>query len=185
MATPRPRLPARYLDSFMLHKVARSYYFRKHKASEFECTIPSMKTIDEIRYKNLKQLVTDAAGPSGDEGRGLTALVERAAANGKKLSRPTLYQILTKRETASGTVKGVGDELARSIEDALKLERGWMDNDHDIRTVEAQPNAPVVSPDKITELITLFLQSSQTGQDFILDSARHVSRVPASARQSN
>ncbi len=132
-----------------------------------------MKIIDEIRYENLMSLVLKAAGPAGDMGKGLTRLVEEAASNGKNLSRPTLYQILTKRETSAGSIRQVGSELARDIEEALRLHRGYMDNDH----AQAETDDLGVSLDRLQKVIALFWQSTIRGQDAILESAELAEKI--------
>lgn len=106
-----------------------------------------MRTIDQIRYNNLLQLVNDRGGL---EGKGLRKLVEESEKVGERLSEPTLKQILAHTKTAAGTVKNVGDELARKIETHLGLKPGWMDNDHQMAKPEND------EPD--IEEITIFLQ---------------------------
>jgi hypothetical protein len=160
IAAPRPRSPARYWDSFMLHTVAPRFVYCKHQASKEKSTMLRMKTINEIRYTNLERLVADAGG--------LTELVEKS--NGK-LSRPTLDQILKKRTTARGTVKNVGDDLARDIEKCLRLQAGWMDNVHG-----GQAEALVIPPEfvnapQLAKLVIQFAQATDHGRMQILRAA--------------
>lgn len=150
IAAPRPLSPAKYSDSFMLQSVAPRYVDCKHQATLKSSKMLSMKTTDEIRYENLQKLVDEA----GD----LTKLVDKA---GGKLSRPTLDQILKKRTTAAGVVKNVGDDLARKIEEALRLERGWMDNEHGAPAQVAEYN---ISPAKLAELVMVYCQANEIGR---------------------
>jgi hypothetical protein len=162
-----------FLDSLTLPIVALSYSQNMHKAIILCSRMLCMKIIDEIRYENLMGLVLKYAGPGGDMGKGLTRLVEEAASNGKTLSRPTLYQILTKRETSAGSVRQVGSELARDIEEALRLNRGYMDNDH----APAETDDLGVSLDRLQKVIALFWQSTIRGQDAILESAELAEKI--------
>lgn len=168
ISAPRPRFCDKNSDSFMLHKVAQSYIDCKHQATNKNSRMLGMKTCDEIRYENLKRLV--------DEAGSLSRLVEKS--NGK-LSRPTLYQILERVTTAAGTPKNVGDDLARKIEDALRLERGWMDNPEN-----AEPARPSVAmmPNEILELISLYSRCDQDGRKAILSAAKgaaEITSIPA------
>lgn len=164
---PRPRSSDMYSDSFMLHMVAPRYVDCKHQATNKGSRMLAMKTCDEIRYENLKRLV--------DEAGGLSRLVEKS--NGK-LSRPTLYQILERITTAAGTVKNVGDDLARKIEEALKLERGWMDNQENAQA--AMPSKALL-PNELIELISLYGQCDQDGRKAILAAAQGAAEVTASS----
>lgn len=180
ICVPRPRLPEMYSDSFMLHNVAPSYVYCKHQATNKSSRMLAMKTIDEIRYSNLEKLVMDAAAPGNDIGKGLSNLVKSANARNKKLSREMLYQILTRRETASGTVRNVGDALARGIEDALRLEHGWMDNDHS--QVQAIP-ALAIDANTIANIVAVYCQSDEMGRKGILaavEAAKHLAGLNTS-----
>lgn len=55
-----------------------------------------------------------------------------------------LSQILTRAPTPAGTPRGMGDEIARRIEQALDLPRGWMDVPHEdiLPTGHAVTEAP-------------------------------------------
>lgn len=156
-AAPRPRSAERYSDSFMLLSVAPSYVDYKHQATSKSSRMLGMKTCDEIRYENLERLVEEAGG--------LSRLIEKS--NGK-LNRPTLYQILERVTTAAGTPKNIGDDLARKIEEALKLERGWMDNQENAQL--GQSNA-VLMPKEVIELLTLYSQCNPAGRKLILSAA--------------
>lgn len=144
----------------MLHNVAPRFVYCKHQASEDLSTMLRMKTINEIRYANLEKLVADAGG--------LTELVEKS--NGK-LSRPTLDQILKKRTTARGTVKNVGDDLARDIEKCLRLQAGWMDNIHGSPVEMLVIPPEFVNAPQIAKLVVQFAQATENGRMQILRAA--------------
>jgi hypothetical protein len=169
----------KYSDSFMLHSVAPRFVDYKHQAPEKSSRMLRMKTVQEIRYENLERLVMKAAGEGGDLGRGLSKLVDLAAERGKDLSRPTLYQILTKKKTSGGATRNVGDDLAREIEDALRLERGWMDNEHE--TQGTSMAAPAIATD-LAELIAVFCHTNELGRE-AMRSAMKIARqnIPATA----
>lgn len=170
IAAPRPLSPAIYSDSFMLRSVAPRYVDCKHQATSKASKMLCMKTTDEIRYENLQRLVAEA----GD----LSTLVDRAKG---KLSRPTLYQILERKTTAAGVAKNVGDDLARKLEDALRLERGWMDNDHSQATAST---APSYSPDELAEMVKVFCQTNDLGRKGIR-AAVEAARMAALASPSS
>lgn len=127
-----------------------------------------VKTVEEIRYQNLEFLVKNFMRNGDDQGKALTRMKEDAAGRGKDISRATLYQILTRKETAAGTVKNVGSDLARSIEDAMKLEHGWMDQDHE--AVRLQENG--VKLEAMQEVIAAFWNCDDDNRRLILESAR-------------
>lgn len=169
MNAPRPLSADKYSDSFMLLTVAPRYDLGKHRAT-FKCSrMLHMKTIDEIRYDNLQRLVMEAGG--------LTELVEKS---GNRLSRPTLYQILEKKTTASGAIKNVGDELARKIEEALRLEPGWMDNLSDEERRPAKTSG--IRPDIASEIILIMGTLSSDAQEMLLGSARDLADSVAIGR---
>lgn len=70
-----------------------------------------MKTIEEIRRDNLLKLIEDS-------GVGITKFSEHLGRSQSQISN------------LKNSVREIGSELAREIERALNLERGWMDNDH-------------------------------------------------------
>lgn len=123
-----------------------------------------MKTIDEIRYENLDLLISNNGG--------LTALVEKS---GGKLNRATLDQIWRKRTTAAGTIKNVGDDLARNIEISLRLEKGWMDNQKGVVVGETDPTA--IPSGQLMELVNLFSASTPKGRELIIQSARNAPKL--------
>lgn len=163
IAAPRPRSSDIYSDSFMLRSVAPSYVDYKHHATFKSSRMLGMKTCDEIRYENLRRLVEEAGG--------LSRLVEKS--NGK-LNRPTLYQILERITTAAGTVKNVGDDLARKIEEALKLDRGWMDN---AQSAQVADPGKLLLPNEVIQLISLYSQCDPDGRRSIMSAAESAAEV--------
>lgn len=88
-----------------------------------------MRTIEEIRRLRLVEL--------RDKYKGIAELNE---ARGKSRIDSTLTQIVNGSVgSKTGKPKTMGSELARSIEEDLKLERGWMDNDPDLLHAAAKP----------------------------------------------
>jgi hypothetical protein len=78
-----------------------------------------MKVVEEIRRERLKELLQE---------RG--SYVALNALLGLNARDSTLNQIVNQAPNSkSGTIKSMGSEQARRLEDAAKKERGWMDND--------------------------------------------------------
>ena len=75
-----------------------------------------MLTVGEIGYANLTYPAQQADG--------LTQLVEKLQG---KLSRDSLYRNLDRNVSESGKPREVRDVLARNLEHALGIERGWID----------------------------------------------------------
>lgn len=87
-----------------------------------------MKTIDEIRRDNLL-IAIERCGT-------MTALAEAA-----KVSAPYLSQIKNKTpESKTGKPKGMGNDVARKIEKALKEPEGWIDVEHTDNSAPAYHN---------------------------------------------
>jgi len=124
-----------------------------------------MRTNDEIRYCNLLALVNKRGGL---DGKGLKKLVDESERHGEKLSGPTLKQVLDKTKTASGTTKGIGDELARKIELHLDLGRGWMDQDHEApeSTEETPPDI-----DEAMKILAVFAKLKKSDRHQVLSFA--------------
>ena len=135
-----------------------------------------MRTIEEIRYNNLLRLVNDRGGI---DGKGLKKLVEESDRFGEKLSSPTLRQILTYTKTAAGTVKNVGDVLARKIEQHLGLETGWMDNDHQAPQASGDDRPEM---DEIFQLLSAYNASSPKHRENIMNSAKFAAERSAIER---
>jgi hypothetical protein len=154
----------------MLHTVAPRYVYCKHQATFRSSTMLAMKTIDEIRYENLQSLIQDTGG--GD----LTKALEKTkswhlAESTNKLSRQTIDQILKRRKTQKGATKGVGDELARKIEEEFRLERGWMDNPANGTTQAAAPPG-ALDADMVISLLDAFRRLDEHDKGLVLDFAR-------------
>lgn len=176
IAAPRPRSEEMYSDSFMLRTVARCYVDCKHHAIYKRSKMLRMKTVDEIRYENLTKLLADFG--DGD----LTKMLEKSKSwhlreSENRLNRQNLDQILKKRTTASGAIRGVGDELARKIEEEFRLERGWMDNPREM--VAANPRPSGIRADILVELIQLIDQMTDDVQGLVLEAARNLREASA------
>lgn len=120
---PRPRSPLSHSLSFMLSILARC---QVNAIAQYELgklakryLIKQMKTIGEIRRDNLLLLL--------DEYKSLANLNDQL---GMTRTDATLSQIKNKNMTHRGEPKMMGTALARRIELDLKLQGGWMDNDH-------------------------------------------------------
>ena len=72
-----------------------------------------MKSIDEIRRQNMRKLVTEQCNG---------VLKEFAAAAGVQPGQASHLNT---------GFRNIGDNIARRIENAFALEKGWMDRDHD------------------------------------------------------
>lgn len=81
-------------------------------------TATSKRRHETVRLDNLEILVTEAGSAS--------ALARRA-----RTSESYLSQIRNRLTTARGTPRGVGDELAIKLEQAMGKPDGWMDEPHD------------------------------------------------------
>ena len=78
----------------------------------------AMKTIDEIRLTNLLALI-DSAGSI------------QAVADATNRSHAQISQIKNSAKYGdTGKNRAMGDTMARALEKAFQLERGWMDNVH-------------------------------------------------------
>lgn len=121
-----------------------------------------MKTVAEIRYENLANLVQSLS--DGD----LTAFVEKGknwrnmGAKEKKNKRSNLDQVLKRRTTMGGSTRNVGDELAREIEKEFGIEIGWLDNIH---TALHQAAQTAFSPQEIAEFVYIYCCSDETGKE--------------------
>lgn len=79
-----------------------------------------MKPVEEIRRDNLQQLVQQSGGISS-----LNTRLGRSARDS------TFNQILNRSvNSKGGKPKSMGPRMARSIEEALSLQEGWMDTPH-------------------------------------------------------
>lgn len=78
-----------------------------------------MATSKELRLENLRALVA--------EFKTADAVAQRAGTAPMYLS-----QILNGAKSATGSARGVGDKLARKLEEGCGKEVGWMDKPHDV-----------------------------------------------------
>lgn len=89
-----------------------------------DATMRHMLTVEEIRHRNVRMLIERIAAESGRVGPRSGAQTEFAERIGKS---PTyINQVAAERP-----FKVIGSAMAREIEKALHLERGWLDNPHD------------------------------------------------------
>lgn len=80
----------------------------------------TMMDINEIRHHNVRLLIRqleDAEGRAGDRAGGPTML---AAKLGKSTAQVGHF-------ASDHPIKAIGNQIAREIEEAMGLERGWMD----------------------------------------------------------
>ncbi len=83
-----------------------------------------MKTCDEIRLDNLKNLIEKSGSVTS-----FSKLIEKEAAQ--------VSQWLNKaKDWKSGKPRKMSDEIARHIEQCCEKERGWMDHDHSDQALE-------------------------------------------------
>ncbi|MFC3470240.1 LexA family protein [Massilia oculi] len=88
-----------------------------------------MTTVKELRLENLRSLVA--------EFKTADAVAQRAQTAPMYLS-----QILNGAKSSTGNARGIGDKLARKLEEGCGKEVGWMDRPH--RNVAAQFDENVV-----------------------------------------
>ena len=88
-----------------------------------------MATSKELRLENLRHLVA--------EFKTIEAVAQRAGTAPVYLS-----QILNGVKSSTGTARGVGDSLARKLENGCDKEVGWMDRPHSVAAaMELLPGA--------------------------------------------
>lgn len=117
-----------------------------------------MATSKELRLENLRALVA--------EFKTAEAVAQRAETNAMYLS-----QILNGAKSSTGNARGVGDKLARKLEQGCGKEEGWMDRPHGVEAlIDSIPGArPVraVPPDdpSLTPImkVKLTVQAGITG----------------------
>lgn len=91
--------------------------------------------IKETRLTNLRTLVSEA---------GSVAELARQA----KKSDSQINQILNGVKSSSGTPRGVGNKLARDLEQAAGKPEGWMDVPHTKNTLEVRENSAAYENNK-------------------------------------
>lgn len=85
-----------------------------------------VKTIHEIRSENLAAAV-QLAGTQA-------SLADKAGLSPAYISQVSRGL----RDSKTGRARTLGDDAARAIEDALKLPRGWMDNDQEAASISRE-----------------------------------------------
>lgn len=100
-----------------------------------------MQTSEEIRRSRLRELVEKHNGMAN-----LCHLLGYARNDTAKLTRILNANV---RHERGGKTYNMGDSLAREIEEALGLERGWMDNPITASELSGHGNARI----KITQLM--------------------------------
>lgn len=95
-------------------------------------------TSNELRLLNLKTLIEQAGGTP-------SSLEKYCAARGKKVSWKYISQIINgfqgKRDRKP---RGLGNDVARTLEEAFDKEPGWMDNDHSTESTPERPASAVL-----------------------------------------
>lgn len=117
-----------------------------------------MATSKELRLENLRALVA--------EFKTAEAVAQRAETNAMYLS-----QILNGAKSSTGNARGVGDKLARKLEQGCGKEEGWMDRPHSAAALaelipEARPVRGVAPDDpSLTQImkVKLKVQAGITG----------------------
>lgn len=136
-----------------------------------------MKTIDEIRRKNLslaiKKVKTAAA---------LAAMTGSAAAYLSQIKNAA-------PDSKTGTPKTMGDDLARRIESAIGESAGWMDQDHSedapVPPAEQEgfarrpPRLQLVDDDE-QELLHEYRRMGPGERELLLQAAREMPKKPLS-----
>lgn len=108
----------------------------------------TMMDINEIRHHNVRLLIRqleDAEGKTGNRAGGPTML---AAKLGKSTAQIGHF-------ASDHPIKAIGNQIAREIEEAMGLERGWMDWLHeDGETAsESESRAVRLDPDMIRQAV--------------------------------
>ncbi|XYJ11795.1 S24 family peptidase [Telluria sp. B2] len=117
-----------------------------------------MATSKELRLQNLRALVA--------EFKTAEAVAQMADTNAMYLS-----QILNGAKSSAGNARGVGDKLARKLEQGCGKEVGWMDRPHDAAVLAesipgAMPVRAISSDDpSLTQIrkVKLYVQAGITG----------------------
>lgn len=106
-----------------------------------------MATSKELRLENLRALVA--------EFKTAEAVAQRAETNAMYLS-----QILNGAKSSTGNARGVGDKLARKLEQGCGKEEGWMDRPHGTRAlIDSIPGArPVRTVDSDDPAMTQIMK---------------------------
>lgn len=117
-----------------------------------------MKTIDEIHRERLALLKAEFGG--------VGKLAEQLGKNPSQISQ----WLNASAHSETGKGRGISDDMCRFVEEKCGKPRGWMDADPD--------RADTVS---LMSLISLYLQSTEEGQEQILAAALHAEKQPKPA----
>lgn len=108
---------------------SKAIAFREFHLLAKSYLIDCMKTNDEIRRDNLLLLIAKYG-----------SIANLNEALGKARNDATLSQLKNlSKDSKTGVPKAMGNSSARHIEEALKLEIGWMDHSHVSTEPAAQP----------------------------------------------
>lgn len=121
----------------------------------------------QIRHKNFKKLFDDFIDQNSDlPQRGMLKLFAQRL----NLSDRYLSHIKCNR-------KNIGNNVARTIEEQLKLPHGWMDREHDTLKM------PIDEKEKlfIETALTLFRSQPNEARDMMLDLLRQRLQIAAPA----
>jgi hypothetical protein len=124
-----------------------------------------MMDINEIRHMNVRALIRkmeEAEGKTGDRAGGLTML---AAKLDKSTGQVAHF-------ASDKPIKKIGDQIAREIEVALGLERGWMDWLHsdDGAAVQSQSHPLRLNPVMLSEVHRVLRElSTDAGKSFDIE----------------
>jgi hypothetical protein len=134
-----------------------------------------MKTIEEIRRKNIEILIEEAGSST-----------KLAAAMGKSDSQISQW---AKGSLDSKTKKprGISDDICREFEEKYKKPRGWMDNDHEA----SKPGSGESDIEEITMFLMALKQLSKTdrldvlayAQDMVRNNANGAGTIAANETQ--
>lgn len=118
-----------------------------------------MATSKELRLENLRALVA--------EFKTADAVAQRAATAPMYLS-----QILNGAKSSTGRARGVGDTLARKLEQGCGKEMGWMDKPHGEQNLEELKRSRVVALHPDDELSEDFVYVPESRIEFAAGNGR-------------
>lgn len=119
-----------------------------------------MATSKELRLENLRALVA--------EFKTADAVAQRAATAPMYLS-----QILNGAKSSTGRARGIGDALARRLEQGCGKEQGWMDRPHGQDSLLEMKRSRVVAVHPEDELSDEFVYVPESRIEFAAGNGRH------------
>jgi hypothetical protein len=122
-----------------------------------------MATSKELRLENLRALVA--------EFKTADAVAQRAGTAPMYLS-----QILNGAKSSTGKARGVGDALARRLEEGCGKEVGWMDKPHHEELVDAPRSEEDALSHGETELLLVYRMAADPDKAFLLGVADAIRR---------